>query len=133
MYIYVCIYIIIYIRSNFNRTHPRDATGNNGHRKLTKTLRSNVKTKLDTFGNVVNLFDILFSKSEFCLLNENLNFCPRPNKDNKQNLNKGLLKFYRNIKLRSRFGSIENNSNNLDLKAIAIGYQINYPAVLKPL
>ena len=74
-----------------------------------KTLRSNVKTKLDPFGNVVNLFDNLFSKSEFSLLNKN--FCPRPNKYNKQNLNKDLLKFYRNVKLRVHFGSIENNSN----------------------
>ena len=39
----------------------------------------------------------------------NLNFRPRPNKYNKQNLNKDLLKFYRNIKLRAHFGSTENN------------------------
>ena len=45
-------------------------------------LRSNVKTRLDPFGNVVNLSDKL-SKTEFCLLNKNLNFCPRPNKYNK--------------------------------------------------
>ena len=52
-------------RSNFNRAHPRDATGNNGHRKLKKTLHSNVKTKLDSFENIVNLSDNLFSKSNF--------------------------------------------------------------------
>ena len=45
---------------NFSRTRPRDATGNNDHRKRKKTLRSNVKTKLDHFGNVVNLLDNLF-------------------------------------------------------------------------
>ena len=50
---------------------------------LKKTLRSNVKTKLDPFGNVVNLSDKLFSKSEFCLINKNLNFCSRPKKYNK--------------------------------------------------
>ena len=77
-------------RSNFSGTHPRDATGNNGHRRLKKTLRPNVKTKLGPFGNVVNLSDNLFSKSEFSLLNENLNFCSRPSKYNKQNLNKDL-------------------------------------------
>ena len=99
--------------------------------KLKKTLRLNVKTKLDPFGNVVNLSDNLFSKSELSLLNKNLNFCPRPNKYNKQNLNKDLLKVYHNINLRAYFGSTENNSS-LYLKAIAIGYQINYPAVLKP-
>ena len=97
-------------RSNFSRTHPRDATGNNGHIKLRKMLQSNVKTKLDGFGNVVNLSDNLFSKSKFSVLNKNLNFCPRPNKCNKQNLNKDLLKFYRNIKLRALLGSTENNS-----------------------
>ena len=77
-------------RSNFSGTHPRDATGNNGHRRLKKTLRPNVKTKLGPFGNVVNLSDNLFSKSEFSLLNENLNVCSRPSKYNKQNLNKDL-------------------------------------------
>ena len=74
-------------------------------------LRSNVKTKLDPFGNVANLSDNLFSKSKFSLLNKNLNFCSRPNQYNKQNLNKDLLKSYRNIKIRAHFGSTKNNSN----------------------
>ena len=69
-------------------------------------LRSNVKTKLGPFGNEVNLSDNLFSKSE------NLNFCPRPNKYNKQNLNKDLLKFYRNVKLWAHFEpKFKRNSN----------------------
>ena len=89
-------------------------------------LRSNVKNKLDPFGNVVNLSDNLFSKSKFSLLYKSLNFCPRPNKYNKENLNKDLSKFYRNIKLRAHFGSTENIQINLDLKAKAIGNQINY-------
>ena len=104
-------------RSNFSRTRPRDATGNNGHRKLRKMLQSNVKTKLDGFGNVVNLSDNLFSKSKFSVLNKNLNFCPRPNKYNKQNLNKDLLKFYRNIKLKAHFRLTENNSNEPRFKS----------------
>ena len=70
----------------------------------------------DPFGNVVNLSDNLFSEREFSLLNKNLNFCHRPNRYNKQNLDKDLLKFYRNIKLRAHFGSIENNSNEPRLK-----------------
>ena len=101
----------ILILSNFSRTHPRDATGNNGHRKPKKTLRSNVKTKLDPFRNVVNLSDKLFLKSATCLLNNNINFCPRPNKYNKQNLNKDLLTFYCNTKIRAHFASTEINSN----------------------
>ena len=72
-------------RSNFSRTHQRDATGNNGHRKCKKTLQSSAKT------------------------NKNLTFCSRPNKYNKQNFNKDLLKFYRNMKLRAHFRSTENN------------------------
>ena len=60
---------------------------------------------------LVNLSDNLFSKSKFSLLNENPSFSPRPNKYNKQNLNKDLLKFYRNIKLKAHFGPTENNSN----------------------
>ena len=103
--------------SNFSKTHPQAATGNIGHRKLKNTPRSNVKTKLDPFGNVVNLTDNLLSKSEFSLLDKNLNFYPRPNKYNKQNLNKDLLKFYRNIKLRAHFGSTENNSNKPRFKS----------------
>ena len=66
---------------------------------------------------MVNLSDNLFSKSEFSLLNKNLNFCPRPNKYNKKKLNKDLLKFYRNIKLRAQFGSTENNSNEPRFKS----------------
>ena len=98
-----------------------------------KMLQSNVKTRLDPFGNVVNLADNLFSKSEFSLLNKNLNFCPQPNKYNKQNLNKDFLKFYRIIKLIGHtLDQLKIIQMNLDLKAIAIGYQINYPAVLKP-
>ena len=61
--------------------------------------------------------DNLFSKSEFSLLNKNLNFCPRPNKYNKQILNKDLLKFDRNSKLRAHFGSTENNSNEPRFKS----------------
>ena len=60
-----------------------------------------------------------FSKSEFSLLNKNLNFCPQSNKYNKQNLNKELLKSYCNIKLRAHFGSTENNSNELRFKSNA--------------
>ena len=50
------------------------------------------------------------------MLNKNLNFCPRPNKYNKQNLNKDL-KFYRNVKLRAHFGSTENNLNEPRFKS----------------
>ena len=103
----------------FCRTHPRDATSNNGHRKLRKTFRSNVKTKLDPFGNVVNLSDNLFPKSKFSLLNKFLKFYPRPNKHNKQDLNKDPLKFYRNIKLRTLLRSTENNANEPRFKIIS--------------
>ena len=51
------------------------------------------------------------------MLNKNLNFCPQPNKYNKQNLKKDLLKFYRNIKLRAHFGLTENNSNEPRFKS----------------
>ena len=61
-------------------------------------LRSNVKKKLDPFGNVVNLSDNLFSNSKFSLL-------------------------YKSLK---NFGSTENIQINLDLKAIATGNQRNY-------
>ena len=121
------------MRSYFSSTRPRDATSNNGHRKIKKTLRSNDKTKLDPFGNVVNLSDNLFSRREFSykFSYKFLNFCPWSNKYSKQNRNKDLLKFYRNIKLRHTLDQLKIIQINLDLKAIVIGYQINYPAVLK--
>ena len=75
------------------------------------------QTKLDSFGNVVNLSDKPFSRSEFSLRNKTLNFYPRSNKYHKQNLQKDLLKFYCNIKLRAHFGSIENNSNERRFKS----------------
>ena len=42
---------------------------------------------------------------------------PRSNKYNKQNLDKDLLKFCRNTKLRVHFGSTENNSNEPRFKS----------------
>ena len=60
MHVCVCLYSTKWrreFRSSFSRTHSRDITGNNGHRELKKMLRSNVKTKLDPYGNVVNLSD----------------------------------------------------------------------------
>ena len=38
-------------------------------------------------------------------MNKNLNFCPRPNQYNKNELNEDLLKFYRNLKLKAHFGN----------------------------
>ena len=70
-----------------------------------------------TLISIYTLISIFFSKKEFSLLNKNLNFCPRPNKYNKQNLNKDILNFYRNIKVRAHFGSTENNSNEPRFKS----------------
>ena len=95
-------------------------------------LWSNVKTKLDHFGNIVNLSDNLFSKIEFSLLNEHRNFCPRSNKFNKQNLNKDLLKFYVILNLGHTLDQLKIIQMNLDLKSTAADFYINYPAVLKP-
>ena len=86
-------------------------------KKVKKTLRINVNTKLNPFGNVVNLSENLFAKKEFSLLHENLNFCRRPSKYNKQHLSKDLLKFYRNIKHRAHFESTKNNSDEPGFKS----------------
>ena len=40
-----------------------------------------------------------------------------PYKYNKQNLNKDLLKFYRNVKMRAHFGSTETNTNEPRIKS----------------
>ena len=80
---------------------------------------------------MVNLSDNLFSKSEFSLLDKNLNFCPRPNKYNKQNLNKDLVKFYRNIKLRAHFGSTGNNSNEPRFKSNSNWLQDKLPSCVE--
>ena len=99
---------------------------------LKKTLQSNVKTKLDPFGNAVNLTDNLFSKSEFSLLNKNLNFHPRPNKYNKKTSTKIFLSLTVILNFEQILDQLKIIQMNLDLKAIAIGYQINYPAVFEP-
>ena len=101
--------------------------------KLKKTFRSNVKTKSGPFGNIVNLFDNLFLKSQFSLLHKILNFCPRTNEYNKQNINKDLVKFTVMLNLRHALDQLRIMQMNLYLKAIAITYQINYPDLLKPL
>ena len=101
--------------------------------KLKKTFRLNVKTKSGPFGNIVNLFDNLFLKSQFSLLHKILNFCPRPNEYNKQNINKDLVKFTVMLNLRHTLDQLRIMQMNLYLKAIVITYQINYPDVLKPL
>ena len=122
-------------RVNFNRTHSREATGNNGHRKLKKTLRSNVKTKLDPFGNVANLFDKLFSKSEFYLLNKNHNFFSRLAFLGLTNIiiktsTKAFLSFTV-INLGHTLDQLKMIQINLDLKVIAIDYHINYLLAMK--
>ena len=87
----------------------------------------------DPFGNVnVKLSDNVFSKSEFSLLHKNLDFCSRPNKYNKQNLKKDLLSYTVILNLGHTLDQLEIIQMSLDLIAIVIGYQINYPAVLKP-
>ena len=61
-----------------SRTHPQDATVNNGHRKLKETLRSTLKTKSDQFKEVVHLSNKTFFRSESKLLNKNLTSSPCP-------------------------------------------------------
>ena len=118
--------------------------------KLKKTFRSNVKTKLGPFGNIINFSDNLFSKGEFSLLHKILNFCPRPNEYNTQNINNDLVKFYRDVKLKVHFGSTENNANEPIFKSNsnclpdklprcveafikAVNYEIKSPKTQNPL
>ena len=62
------------------------------------------------------------------MLKKNLNFCTRPNKYNKQNLNKDL---YHNIKLRVQFVSTENNSNEPRFKSNRNGLPDKLPSFVK--
>ena len=51
----------------------------------------------------MNLSNKKFTKHEFDLLNNNLNFCPRPNQFNKSNFNKDLQAFFHRVKLKAHF------------------------------
>ena len=57
----------------------------------------------DTEGNVVNSTAFSFSKSEYKLLNKNLNFIPTPKVYNKNELNSNLNNFFRLIKSQVHF------------------------------
>ena len=87
--------------------------------------RETLKTKLDPFKNIVIFFNKTFCRCEFKLLNKNLTFCSRLKKYNKLTLNKDLLRFFRNVKLKAHFRSFKQNKDQLKLKA-----KINYIAVL---
>ena len=78
-----------------SRTCPRDRTGNTSHRKLTKTLISTLKTKLDPFKNVVSLPNKTFFRFEFKLLNKDFDkdLPTLPKQYNKQTLDKDIVRF----------------------------------------
>ena len=86
-------------------------------------LRSTIKTKLDPFKNVVNLSNKRFFKPDFKLFSKNLTFYPCPKQYNKHTLNKYLICFYRNVKLKAHFGS--SKQDQLKLK-IPTRHQISY-------
>ena len=121
-------------RSKFSRTCPRDATGSNGHRKLKKrALWSNVKTKLDIFENIANLSENLFSKNEISLLNKILTFVLGLTNITIKTSTKTFLSFFVILNLGHTLDQLKIIQMNLDLEAKAIGYQLSYPTVLKPL
>ena len=68
---------------------------------------------------MVNLSDNLFPKSEFSLLDKNLNFCPRPKKYNKQTSTRIFLSFTVILNLGRTLDQLKIIQMNLDLKAIA--------------
>ena len=82
--------------------------------------------------NVVNLADILFSKREFSLLKKILIFVLVPANEISKILTKLFLIFNVMLNLGHTLHQLKIIQINRDLKAIAISYQINYPAVLKP-
>ena len=71
-----------------------------------------------------------FQKVNFSLLNKNLNFYLWRNKYNKKSQQR--LSFTGILNLGQTLDQLKTTQMNLDLKAIAISYQINYPALLKP-
>ena len=57
---------------------------------------------------MINLSKSSFSIHEYNLLSKNLNFCPNPGKFQRNNLNKDIEQFTRQIKIKAHF----NNTNN---------------------
>ena len=83
----------------------------------------------DPYNQVINLTKKHFTKNEFKLLGKNLNFCPTPKQYNRNQLNKDLLQFYRNIKLKAHFKNNETN-NEFRVKTSSWTPSSTHPNVL---
>ena len=67
---------------------------------------------IDPFWNVINFSKLLFSKYQYELLNKNLNFCPTPERYNKNEVINDFKEFKRKIKLNTHFALQENHDFN---------------------
>ena len=64
---------------------------------LRKTIEKSIKYQSDPNGNIINLTKHSFTKTEYKLLNKNLNFIPTPKAHNKNELDADLNDFLRRI------------------------------------
>ena len=77
-----------------------------------KALEKSLRHQSDSNGNIINLTKHSFTKTEYKLLNKNLNFIPSPKVFNKNKLDADLNDFFRNMKLKTYFKDTPNNKND---------------------
>ena len=79
---------------------------------LWKAIEKSLRHQFDLNGNTINLTKYSFTKTEYKLLNKNLNFIPTPKVYNKNELDAELNVFFRRIKFKAYFKDTLNNKNN---------------------
>ena len=77
-----------------------------------KALEKSLRHQSDSNGNIINLTKHSFTKTEYKLLNKNLNFIPTPKVYNKNERDADLNDFFRRIKLKAYFKDTPNNKND---------------------
>ena len=83
------------INTNFKISLP----SNWSIKRLRKTIERINQYRADPFGIVINILKFSFTKYQYKLLNKNLNFCPTPERYNKNEVINNLKEFKRKIKL----------------------------------
>ena len=87
-----------------NKRRNRIYSKNHGNFiRLRKIIARSILLRNDPNGNLINLSKYSFTKGQYNLLNNNLNFCPTPRHYNKEELKRDIKTFTRKIKLRGYF------------------------------
>ena len=96
-----------------NSPNSKISSPNDGNvKRLWKTIERTNRYRVDPFGNAINLSKLLFTKYQQKLLNKNLNFCPTPERYNRNEVTNDFKEFKRKIKPKAHFALQENHDIN---------------------